>query len=737
MRVHLDFETRSELDVKKVGAAVYAAHPSTEILCIGFLWCDSFLETFEQVQRHEIEAWDLFGVEHGVLNELASNPKIEFAAHNAYFEQCIWREIMVGRYGFSPIALERWVCTAAKAAYYALPRDLERASRVLKLDVVKDKEGNRVMQDLAKPRSRTSKANPDKYWEPDKVPDKFKVLYSYNKTDVLTEVELDNTLPDLRPTERRIWLADQRMNHYGIAVDVPAVHRAIDYLERCKAELTQQLEELTNGQTTRNKFLKFLQDNSVTIWDLQAATVEKLIRHLKSDATTSKTLLDAVIIYQKLSRTSTAKYAAIIKRLGHDGRLRDILMYYGAPRTGRWAGRGVQLHNMVRPNCDIYETVDDLMTYDYEFFSFLHSVMDVIAEIIRGMLIASKGMELYTADFSAIEARVNAWLSEEDELLNDFREGRCNYCSLASDIYGHEVNKHDHPNQRQVGKVGELALGYEGGINAFATMAITYRLDLSPAYPHIWATTTSDERERAEKAYARYVHTQEEPVCKEFGLAADIIKQRYRAKRTRIKTFWSEAQEAAIECLLTGLPVKCGKVTFFTNGPKVISEKVKSLHKGPAVPYIVEGKSYVATSKNGCFEFDRYFMHIKLPSGRCLSYHKPSLTMSKTPWGKKAHKVKYWGLDDRKQYVELDTYGGKLVENIVQAVARDLLAESFLRIEAAGFKPVLQVHDEVVAEAPIGFCTLEDYEALMSVLPDWAEGLPLKAEGWIGPRYRK
>lgn len=737
--VHLDFETRSEMDLTDVGGAVYAAHPSTEIICIGWRLNK---EPIEQYRREHIQDWDFWGPPSDCkLYRLAANPRIIFKAHNAFFEQMMWQYVMVERYGYPAIPIERWQCTAAKAAYYGLPRKLEKAAIALNLPVRKDMEGNKVMQSVSKPRSRTSKANPDRFWEPAKAPDRFQKTYEYNYGDVDVESYIDDVLPDLRPLEQQIWFMDQRMNHRGIKLDLPAVRRAIEFMEIAKEELLTEFRELTNGDvdrpSLRAQFMRWLTDNGCTLGDMQAATIDKLLAQDRESAFLLPAVQKALTIHRQLGRTSTAKYQAMLNRVSDDGRLRDILLYYGASRTGRWSGRGVQLQNLVRPKVDIYKAVEDLMTMDYEWFKFNYSVMDTIAEIVRGMIIADEGMELNVADFSAIEARVNAWLADEEELLDDFRNDHCNYCSLATDIYGRPINKKEHPDERQIGKVGELALGYEGGINAFVTMASTYRLDLTPAYPHIWASTTPEERELATKAYNRYRHEAEEPVSREFGLAADIIKQRYRAKRTKIKENWRRTEDAAVQAVITGKPVKCGKVTFFTNGVRVINEDIKRAAKMAGEKYTYHGKDYVRTQNGTCYEYDTYYLHVKLPSGRCLNYHKPSLRDVKTPWGKTKKQLRYWGVNDKKHYTVIDTYGGKLVENIVQAIARDLMAEGFLRIEKAGYTPVLQVHDEAISEAPIGFGSIEEYETLMAVVPDWGVGLPVRAEGWRGPRYKK
>lgn len=708
MRVHIDFETRSELDVSDVGSVVYAAHPSTDILCIGYAVDDGPVE-IRGFETFHSGIYSHLRFQLSELEELAAMPDCIFIAHNSFFEQNIWKSIMVKRYDFPKIPIERWRCTAAKAAFFALPRKLEKASIALDLPIKKDMDGNRTMLKLARPR-RPSISNPDRFWEPNKVPAEFEKLYDYNRTDVVVERLLDNSLRDLSPLEQEIWFMDQRMNHHGIQLDLPAISRAVEFMEICTERLLTEFKEVTNGAvekpSQRNRFIEWIESFNILIPDLQAATVDRLLaQHKSEDPILSKKLPDpifkALSIRRQLSRTSTRKYQAMLNRVSPDGRLRDILLYYGA-RTGRWAGRGVQPQNFVRPKGDVYKTIDDLMNYEYDIFDMLYPVMDAIAEVIRGMIIAGKGMVLYVADFAAIEARVLAWLAGETALLESFHKNECAYCLLASTIYDRPITKANE-SERQVGKVGILAMGYQGGISAYAKMAGGYKLDMEPVFSIIWPTTTPEEREKATKSYQAYRHQSEDPISEKAGLAADIIKQRYRLANPAINKYWYIIENAAIEAVKTDKPVHVGKLIFFTHG------------KG-----------------------DFRFLHVKLPSGRPLAYHKPRLRETKTPWGKMKYQLTYMGEDpDTHQYIWLSTYGGKLVENIVQAVARDLMAEAFLRIEKAGYIPALQVHDEAIAEVPKDFGNVEEYEALMAELPPWAEGLPVKAEGWKGPRYKK
>lgn len=336
--------------------------------------------------------------------------------------------------------------------------------------------------------------------------------------------------------------------------------------------------------------------------------------------------------------------------------------------------------------------------------AFFHgSPMTVLADCMRGFITAAPGHDLLAADFSAIEARVLAWLAGQEDILDVFRSGQDIYCHEASPIYGRTITKAD-KNERQVGKVAVLALGYGGGIGAFGTMARGYNLDLEPVFDHLRDGFSGTEIENAELAYAGYKGRVASPLGREAAFAADIIKQRWRVKNHQIAGWWAELEAAAIDAVR-----QPGKLTpdGFVRSP---------------VRFKTAGS----------------FLWCRLPSGRVLCYPYPKVEEIETPWGSRKTGLTYMTVDGiTGKWGRTKTYGGKLAENVTQAVARDLLAEAMIRLEDAGYPVVMHVHDEVVSEMPAGVGSVDEMERIMSVSPVWANGLPIAAEGWRGRRYQK
>lgn len=337
--------------------------------------------------------------------------------------------------------------------------------------------------------------------------------------------------------------------------------------------------------------------------------------------------------------------------------------------------------------------------------AFFHgSPMTVLADCMRGFIVAAPGHDLLASDFSAIEARVLAWLAGQEDILDVFRSGDDIYCHEASPIYGRTITKAD-KNERQVGKVAVLALGYGGGIGAFGTMARGYNLDLEPVFDGLKDGFSEVEIENAELAYASYKGRVSQPLGREAGFAADIIKQRWRKKNSEIVRYWNDLEDAAIHAVNASGRVRRG------TGPE-----------GRDVWYKAAGS----------------FLWCKLPSGRVLCYPYPKVEEIETPWGSRKTGLTYMTVDGiTGKWARTKTYGGKLAENVTQAVARDLLAESMIRLEDAGYPVVMHVHDEVVCEMPEGAGSVDEMERIMTVVPPWAAGLPIAAEGWRGKRYRK
>lgn len=703
MKFHLDFETRSSLDITKVGAYCYSRHPSTQILCAVYAFEENTPELITSIHT-DLEMH--YSATDGRCIELfrhAFNSDTIFYAHNAFFEQCIWRNIMVERYGYPEIPIHRWRCTAAKAAAMSLPRDLEGVGLALDLPIQKDLEGNKVMKKLSKPRKATKKSGSE-WYEPDEFPDEFKKLYAYCITDVETERLVDQALPDLSKREQEIWFLDQEINFRGIQLDVPLIHRILSFIELTVEDLTAEFYQLTDYQVDNPSklvvFKNWLESEGLQMLDLQAATVDYVLEH----GCPSPKARRALEIRRALSKISTKKYEAMLHRVdSKDGRLRDILLYCAA-LTKRWGGRGVQLQNMPRGTVDSDEVANTVIYDDYDWFRSVYSdPMSAYSSTIRGCLISGAGSDLLVCDFSSIEAVTLPWLAEQDSTLEVFRQGEDLYCHEAEHIFGRKIDK-SQKYERQVGKTAVLGLGYQGGIGAFGTMARAFNVNLEPAYHVLWASATEEEKEKARSAYQYYLKRNEKealkkPIGHAEGYAADIIKQRWRASNAYVVEFWRAIENAAINAVLLGEKQTVGKITFGMYGP---------------------------------------YLLCKLPSGTCLSYPDAKVSNAEDPFGRKKKTLTYKTQNDQNfQYARTYTYGGKLVENITQAVSRDLLADAMIRVEKGGYPIVLHVHDEIVSEKPEGEGSLEEFTQLMSEVPIWAEGLPLKAEGWRGKRYKK
>jgi DNA polymerase bacteriophage-type len=717
MQVHADFETRSLLSVKDCGGYTYSRHPSTDVMCLAYAVDDDPINCLSELSGYAPD-----GAPMRKLRQLAGDPSIIFAAHNAFFEQCIWKNIMVPRYGMPEIPIHRWRCTAAKAASMSLPRDLEGVCKALNSPFGKDMAGNKVMLKLSRPRRLKSGLV---FWTPDDAPEDFEHLYKYCIADVEAERWVDKNLPDLSEREQKLWFLDQEINFRGVQLDVPAINQVLSFIDITTTKLTEEFQEMTglNGPSQVVKFREWLSENGCDLPNLQAPTVDK---RLAGGFLDSDDCIRALEIRRALSKISTAKYTAMLNRVDtEDNRLRDILMYYAAI-TGRWGGRGVQIQNLPRGTVNSDTCLQHIMLGDYAWFDGCYSdPMAAYSSCLRGVLTAAPGHDLFVGDFSSIEARVVAWLAGQTQTLDIFREGRDIYCEEASTTFGRSVTKAD-KYERSVGKVEVLALGYGGGIGAFGAMARAYGVTLVPAYDYLWDRATEDEKTKARKSYNSYLTRAEkaenpDPLDRASGYAADVIKQRWRRRNAAIVDYWSRVEEAAINAVLTG-------------------------QKQPVPPYVTEdenGWAVVEDIPNVIFGMYGETLLCQLPSGNCIKYPFARVAVKETPWGQEKYTLSYKVSDEKTwQFGRKWTYGGALVENITQAVARDALAAALIRLAEAGYPIAFHCHDEAVADVPrinpeADAINLEYYLDLMAVVPEWAEGLPIEVEGWKGHRYRK
>lgn len=660
---HIDFETNSACELRDRGLYNYAIDPTTGVHCMAWAFDDAKPVVWTPDQGNTPISALLLHVKNGGT----------LVAHNVAFELAIWNHVCVPRYGWPELRPEQVRCTMAQAYAMALPGALEKVAPALGVEQRKDMAGSRVMMQLAKPREDGS------FWTPAAAPDKFDRLYSYCGQDVVVEQDIDSRMMQLPPFERQVWVLDYTINNRGVAVDLPAIRAAIRLVEKEKARLDAEMLRVTGGVVGKCSEVqllgKWIKTQGV---DMPGLTKAAVLDALSLDEL-PESVETALRLRQQAAKTSTAKLNAMIDLAGPDGRIRNIHQYHGAG-TGRWAGRGIQPQNFPRPRAlaEKPEVVEDIIAHfdDRDYLDvFYGPVLDAVADSLRGMIVAGPGKDLLDADFSNIEGRVLAWLAGEEWKLQAFRDRDAGH---GHDLYILTFARsfHEDPGaidkkswKRQVGKVQELAFGFQGGVGAWRTMETPYKQVL-PSY-------TDDE--------------------------VNDIKRRWREAHPAIVSYWYALEEAALAAMLEG------------------------------------GVHYAgAAGRQVAFKHQGSFLWCRLPSGRVLCYPYPEVHDKEVPWGGTKPSLSYMTVDgDTKKWARTDTYGGKLSENVTQAVARDILAEAMLRLEQRGYEIVMHVHDELVCEVSEDFGSVYEMESIVSELPGWATGLPVTAEGFRAKRFRK
>ncbi len=663
-KITIDFETRSAADLATCGAAAYAEHPSTEVICLAVkkhgqepvIW---FSPDFRFTDCSDWAALPI--IKDDVMRQMIAEAEV-IEAHNMDFEFNIWKHTMP-RYGFTDtLPLQKLRCSAAKAASCGFPRNLEEACLAIGVAQRKDTEGAALMKKLCVPRTPTQdeqKADPDwrKHYFWNGTPEDFAREGLYCMQDVRAEEALSDALPDLSLVEQRVWLKSLLINDRGVGIDSYSVEALKVCTDVEREILADEFEEITGieSPTMNQRLIAYLKEKGVETDSISEDVVSEL---LKSDLVPE--VRRALEIRLACSKSSTSKLMPMIEARSGDGRVRGSFVYYGAV-TGRWSSHLLQLHNMPRGILRTDERINACIAAfnkgDLDFIRHdFGGVMTAASSCLRAMIIPAPGNDFVCADFSSIEGRVLAWLAGEETALDVYREERDPYKVNAAQIYGvgyDAVSK----DQRQVGKVAELALGYQGSIGAFSRMGENYGVELP-----------DDE--------------------------IDAIIKQWRLAHPMTKRLWNELDKSA-----------------------------KNAIRYPGAEPTYRGIK---------FKRDGGLLQMMLPSKRTLCYRSPEIAFVEKDWGL-TEVVRY--LDNNGAQKEL--YGGKLTENLTQAVARDLLANAIFNVEAHGYPVVLHVHDELVAEVPEGFGSVEELCELMCRLPPWADGLPLKAEGWRGKRYRK
>ena len=654
-RLFVDIETFSSVDIKAAGAFRYMESPDFEILLIAYAWDKGPVRVVEARRAwfYKYPPQEYDPAEREKMREVIkglTDPDVVKIAHNSAFERSAF-----SAYLERDMPPEQWEDTMILAAYNGLPLSLEDAGAALKLPVQKNPEGKRLINYFCKPCKATNANGQRTRNLPKHAPDKWARFIEYCRRDVEVCQSIYYRLADfpVTPFERRIWALDARINERGVMIDPELAEAAVAVGDAFTAEKKEEMQKLT-GLSNPNSVAQlkgWLESRGLFSESLDKEAVEGMLAEAV-DPTTRQVLQ----LRQLLGRTSTTKYGTMLAAACSDGRVRGITQYYGASRTGRWAGRLVQLQNLPQNHLDAIGSVRELLRQrDLETLELIYEdVSDVLTQLIRTALIAKPGHTFLVADFSAIEARVIAYLAGEQWRLDVFAAGGDIYCSSASQMFHVPVEKHGvNGHLRQKGKVAELACGYGGGVNAMLNFG-------------------ADKMGMTEEEMSQIV-------------------QQWRAASPTIPRFWRETEQAA---------------TLALENP---------------------GKAY----RLRCgvrYRKDADALRCYLPSGRQLTY-----------WGARLQdgSIVYMGQGGQSgAWMKKDTWGGKLVENIVQAYARDCLAVAMDRLDQAGFQICFHVHDEVVAEAPVG-TRWQDMAAIMAQPIDWAPGLLLRADGYETEFYMK
>lgn len=654
----IDLETFSSVPIAKAGAQKYIASPDFEILLFAYSLNGAPSVCCDIAQGELLPDW--------VLDALC-DPQCLKHAYNAAFEWCCLSKFMERQ-----LPPEQWRCTMFHGLYAGYPAGLDAAGRALGLPEDKRKlsTGKALIRYFCVPCTPTKSNGGRRRNLPNHDPARWELFKEYNAQDVTTEMEIERrlsliTVPDWL---QRQWETDLLINARGVAVDMEMVNGALEIGATVRERLTQEavrISGLSNPNSVQQLSAWLEQETGEEVTDLRKDTVAKMIAQAP-DIPEVQRMLE---IRQELGRTSTKKYDAIEQAVCPDGRVRGLLQFYGANRTGRWAGRLVQVQNLPRTYTQPLELARNLVKQrKLDNLRLIYgSVPDTLSQLIRTAFVASDGNVLIDADFSAIEARVISWLAGEQWRLEVFKTHGKIYEASASQMFGVPIERIKKGNPeyalRQKGKVAELALGYQGGAGALINMGA---LDMGIPEDDL----------------------------------PDIV-QRWRDTNKRICDLWYKMNSAAVEAISTGCSVGVGRL--------LVSCEYDAAHE---VEYLT----------------------VLLPSGRKLYYNSPQIGENK--WG--GPSISYMGMDQTtKKWKRIETYGGKLVENCVQAVARDCLAQAIENLEKEGLPVVFHIHDEVVIDCRADTATLDDVVNIMSRPIPWAPGLPLNADGWVGGFFKK
>lgn len=659
-KLHIDIETYSSVDIITAGVYKYCESIDFEILILCYAFDDEPIQTIDLLQGEEIPQEFL---------DALVNPEIEKHAHNANFERNCFRAI-----GYD-VPINQWFCSAIKAGYCGLPLSLGAITEALNLEGDgKLTTGKALIRFFSCPIKPTKKNDQRVRNFPEHDPEKWEEYKRYCKYDVKAERKIGEILKDytIGDFERRNYILDQEINDRGILIDIPMAINAIALDDINSSVIGDEMKKLTGlGNPNSPKQLKDWLGNQMQteIKSLAKGEIPTLIEQAGPGVVS-----DVLNLRSRASKTSIKKYVAMQNCVCYDGRAHGLFQFYGANRTGRWAGRLIQLQNLPQNHLAELKKVREVFRDgNYDDVSMLYpDVSSTLSQLIRTAFIAKPRHTFAVADFSAIEARVIAWLANETWRMDVFRSHGKIYEASASQMFGVPIEKIDKTTEegsalRNKGKVAELALGYQGALGALKQMGGE-------------AMGLSDTE-------------------------METIVKKWREKSPMIVRLWKSVEGYAIRAI-----------------------------RNPHKKYVLE------LFKALIFHYDGVSLTIQLPSGRKLFYYNPRVKPNK--WGRDA--IQYKGTDQMtKKWWWIDSYGGKFTENIVQAIARDLLAYSMLRLNEEGFKIVMHVHDEAVAEIPDDgniFKKKNELNRMCKIMGEtvpWAKTLPLVADGYITPFYKK
>lgn len=662
----IDIETRSSVDLKKAGVYRYVQSPDFDIQLISYAFNDDPVVTLDLTRGDTLPPDLMDGLSGESTRKHAWNCAFERVCFTEWF-----RRLPCGHrlHGYVPV-IEQWFDDMVLAVVCGLPASLDGAGTALGLpeDKAKDKRGKQLVNWFSKP-CKPTKKNPDQHWhDPADHPDKWAEYSEYNAQDVVAEREIHRILEHWTPgeLEHKAWCMDQRINDRGIRVDMTLAREAVAMNDRYKADLTERAIALTGMQNPKSvSQIKawLLEQEGVEVPSLNKKEIAGVVAQLASD--TSK---EFMAIRAELSKSSTAKYKAMLDS-ACDEHCRGMFQFYGAGRTGRWAGRRVQLQNLSKNKMSDIDACRSLVRAgDYDGMMLLYDgVTSALSELVRTAFIPEDGDRFIVCDYSAIEARTLSWIAREEWALEEFRGDGLIYEATGARMFGvpkHSIAKGGENNHlRQPAKTAELACGYGGGMGAMKAFG-------------------ADKMGMSDEEIVR---------------AVDL----WREAHPNVCALWKSLERAAIRCVVKGTPQisSVGRILF--------------------------------TMENGV-------LWMRLPSGRRISYFgaRYGEGTGKFTRGKKV--LSYMGLDQKThKWTRIETFSGKLTENLVQATARDCLRDAMLALTAAGFRIVAHIHDEVIVSEPRDGRTLEDVAAIMGRELSWAPGLPLRGDGYYCDYYVK